>query len=123
MHSLLEIKSLVLPVYIGRTKEERDKAQDIAFHITIGFTQALKDEKTDKIENSVCYSRICEQIQQLISQKQFFLIEKLAFDTFTIVKKLLPAPNKTRIRVCVQKVHPPVAHLKGGVSYTYGDFF
>ena len=123
MHSLLEIKSLILPVYIGRTKKERDKAQDIAFHITIGFTKALKDEETDKMENSVCYSKVCEQIKQLTLKNKFSLIEKLAFETLITVKKLLSSQKKTRVRVCVHKIHPPVANLEGGVSYTCGDFF
>ena len=121
MHSVLEIKSLILPVHIGRTKEERQKAQDVSFQITVGFTQALKDEQTDKLENSVCYFKLCEHIRQLTSQKSFSLIEKLAFETLTSLKILLP-PG-VYVRVCVHKIHPTIPYLKGGVSYTCGDFF
>ena len=121
MYSLLEIKSLVLPVHIGLSLEERQEAQDIAFHITVGFTQAPKDEKTDKLENSVCYFKVCEQIKKLTSENTFSLIEKLAFHTLTELRKLLPSDVK--VRVCVHKIKPPVPYLKGGVSYTCGDIF
>ena len=120
MYSFLEIKSLILPVHIGRTEEERQEAQDIAFHITVGFTQALNDERTDTLEHSVCYFKVCEYIKSLTSQNKFSLIEKLGFDTLTALKTLLP--SSVRVRVCIHKIHPPVSHLEGGVSYTCGDF-
>ncbi len=121
VRSCLEIKSLILSIHIGRTAEERQKTQDIGFHITLGFTQVLTDERSDKLENSVCYSKICEWIRQLTSQKSFSLIEKLAFETLTTLKTKLP--SGTRVRVCVQKIHPPVPGLEGGVFYTCGDIF
>ena len=120
MHSFLEIKSLILPVHIGRDQEERQKAQDVSFHITLGFTQALKDEQTDQLESSVCYFEVCEKIKKLISQNTFSLIEKLAFETLAVIKKNLPP--YVCVRVCVHKIQAPVPHLKGGVSYTCGDF-
>ena len=120
MYSFLEIKSLILPVHIGRTEEERQEPQDIAFHITVGFTKALSDERTDTLEQSVCYFKICEQIRVLASRNKFSLIEKLGFDTLAALKALLP--SGVRVRVCVHKMHPPVSHLEGGVSYTCGDF-
>lgn len=121
MYSLLEIKSLVLPVHIGLSPEERQEVQDIAFHITMGFTQAPKDEQTDKLENSVCYFKVCEQIKKLTQENTFFLIEKLGFCVLTELKKLLP--SDVRVRVCVHKIKPPIPYLKGGVSYTCGDVF
>ena len=120
MHSFLEIKSLVLPVHIGRTEEERQKAQDVSFHITLGFTQAPKDEQTDQLENSVCYFKICEKVRELTSKSTFSLIEKLAFETLAVLKKDLS--SNIYVRVCVHKIQAPVPHLKGGVSYTCGDF-
>lgn len=121
MYSLLEIKSLILPVHIGISPEEREEAQEIAFHIKVGFTQALKDEQTDKLENSVCYFKVCEQIKKITQENTFFLIEKLAFSVLTELKTLLPSDVK--VRVSVHKIKPPIPSLKGGVSYTCGDVF
>ncbi len=120
IYSFLEIKSLVLPVRIGQTEQERQNPQDISFNMTLGFTQALNDEKTDKLKNSVCYFKICERVKQLTNQNQFALVEKLAFEILTALKAELPA--YTRVQVRVQKLKAPVPHLKGGVSYTCGDF-
>ncbi len=116
---VLEIKSLVLPVHIGRTREERLNTQDVSFNIFLVLPARLKGEKTDEFKDSVCYFKICERIRQLSSQNKFFLIEKLAFEVFTDLKTELPF--FTKIQVSVHKLNPPVPNLKGGVSYTYGD--
>lgn len=121
VRSVLEIKDLVLPVRIGRDREEREKPQEVAFHIVLGFTKALNDERSDRLENSVCYSKICAQIRKLTEQNSFSLIEKLAFETLTALKAELPGGVTARVRV--HKIHPPVPNLKGGVVYTCGDFF
>ena len=120
-HSVLEIKDFVLPVRIGRDSREREKPQKVAFHIVLGFTKALKDEQSDHLENSLCYSEICAQIKKLTEQNCFSLIEKLAFETLTVLKAKLPEGVLARVRV--HKIHPPVPNLKGGVFYTCGDFF
>ncbi len=121
IRSVLEINELVLPVRLGRDRREREKPQEVAFHIVLGFTKALNDERSDRLENSVCYSKICAQIKKLTEQNSFSLIEKLAFETLTSLKAELPAGVLVRARV--HKIHPPVPNLKGGVVYTCGDFF
>lgn len=115
----LKIKSLVLPVQIGRTREERLNPQDVSFNITLNIPMKLKGEKTDQLKDSICYFKICERIKHLTSKNQFFLIEKLAFEIFIDLKNELPI--FTNIQVSVHKLSPPVPNLKGGVSYTYGD--
>ena len=135
IHSTLEIKSLTLPVHLGQSKEERDKPQEVVFHITVGFRTAPKEEQTDhlnqtgqrggeeqaqsSIQDSVCYFALCESVQKLVTKNRFCLIEKLANTVLENLKVLLP--EKASLKVCVHKVKPPVPFLKGGVSYTCGD--
>lgn len=119
MKSVLEIKSLTLPVRLGRDQKERANPQEVAFHITIGFFKPLTEEKTDKLKDSVCYFAVCESVQNLVTKKHFCLIENVAGEVLKKLKKLLP--NKTSIKVSVHKVKPPVPFLKGGVYYTTGD--
>ena len=119
MHSILKIKSLSLPVCIGQSKKERLKVQDIHFHINIGFHQTPKSEITDKLENTVCYDKICDTLKTLTSQKTFALIEKLAHDALKEIRKLVP--DTASVSVCVHKIHPPIKNLQGGVSYVCGD--
>ncbi len=118
MHSILEIKSLALPVYIGWTEKERRKVQTIEFHVKIGFALAPECESTDHLENSVCYVKVCKRIKSLVAEKTFSLIEKLASDVFKDLKTLFP---HTLIQICVHKLQPPISAVKGGVSYTCGD--
>jgi len=119
MHSILKINSLLLPVHIGQSKEERQRAQEILFHIHIGFLDSLKAEQTDNIADAVCYDLICKTLQKLTSQNTFALIEKLAQDSLKEVKSIVP--RNARVSVCVHKKYPPLSNLKKGVSYTCGD--
>ena len=119
-HSLLEIKSLVLLVHLGRDKQERDKLQEVAFDITVGFLEPLREEKSDQLDKgSACYFRLCEKIREVATQGRFALIERLAGVTLEQIKPLIP--SKAGIKVSVHKIHPPVPCLKGGVSYTCGN--
>ena len=119
MKSVLEIKSLTLPVRLGQDKKERASPQEVVFHITIGFIEPLTEEKTDCLKDSVCYFAVCECVQKLVTQKPFCLIEHVAGEVLENLKNLLP--KKTSLKVSVHKVNPPVPFLKGGVCYTTGD--
>ncbi len=120
MHSVLEIKSLVLPVHLGQDKAEREKPQKVAFHITVGFPDPPKEEQTDKMEDSVCYFRLCEIIRKSVNKpKGFCLIEGLGGLVWKNLRKCLP--QKALLKVSVHKIQAPVPFLKEGVSYTCGD--
>ena len=121
MHSILEIKSFCLPVYIGNTQEEQKKPQNIQFDIKISFMSPPNGEQNDTLEGVVCYNMICEKIRSLITNKKFFLIEKLAGDILKELKQC--CPSELQIQVCVQKLKTPIKDLKGSVSYTCGDLF
>ena len=119
MYSILEIKSLTLPVCLGQSLKERESPQEVVFHITIGWPSPLKEEQTDHLKDSVCYFTICERVRKLIAQQSFSLIERLAGAVWEDLKKILP--QEASLKVCVHKVRPPVPFLKGGVSYTKGN--
>ena len=121
MHSILEIKSFCLPVCIGNTLEERKTPQEIQIDIKIGFLKPPSSEKNDNLKDVFCYKAVCERINCLTANKHFFLIEKLAGDILSELKKC--CSNEFRIQVCVHKIQAPVQNLKGGVSYTCGDLF
>ena len=119
MNSILEIKSLTLPVRLGRSLKERESPQEVVFHITIGWPSPLTEEQTDHLKDSACYFTICERVRKLSTQQSFSLIERLAGAVWEDLKAFLP--KETSLKVCVHKVKPPVPFLKGGVSYTKGD--
>ena len=121
LHALLEIKSLELPVHLGITEEERQKRQKVGFDITVALTKAPSDEESDQLKDSVCYHKICNSVNKLVSENSFSLIEKLAADLLKELKKTVP--TLVRLQVSVHKIEAPVSNLKGGVSYTCGDLF
>ncbi len=121
MHSILEIKSLNLPVRIGKQKKERNTAQNICFSIKIGFKKAPTDEEQkDFSSHLICYQSLCEQIKTLTEESSFVWIETLAKQVVQKLKALLP--KEVALQVCVHK-KPKVLGLKGGVSYICGDQF
>ena len=117
--AVLEIKSLKLPVTIGRETAERKQAQNILFHVKIG----LKKQREIKTGTSdfICYQNICERIKKITTQKKFLLIETLAQKIIKNLKEYLPAD--IYVQVCIHKMHPPIEELEDGVSYTCGDIF
>ena len=120
LHSVLEIKSFKLPVFIGQTSAERAQAQSIYFHIKIGFQKPPKEELTDRLsKNSVCYQWVCDQIKMITKKKKFLTVERLARSVLDLLKSKLPL--NTKVQAAVHKAKPPIKELKGGVFYTCGD--
>ncbi len=118
IHSILEIKSLMLLVHIGKDNSERCQKQKVSFSLKIAF---LKNPLSENNSLKVCYQQICCHIQNFIKDKQFIFIEQLA--TSVLQELTLKLPSTVKINLCVQKIHPPVDNLKGGVSYSCGDLF
>lgn len=116
--AVLEIKSLKLPVTIGREAAERTQTQDILFHVKIGLKKQRNNTDTSHF---ICYQEICERIKNISIQKNFLLIETLAQAIIDDLKKKLP--DDVYVQVIVHKTHPPIKELKDGVSYTCGDMF
>jgi len=121
MHSILEIKSLQLPVRIGSTTQERHTPQTNSFHIRIGFTEQPVAETTDHLDHSVCYVNVCNIIKQFTANQEFHLMEKLTYSLLQEIKTSLP--SHIYLQVCACKKHPPISQLEEGVSYTCGDQF
>lgn len=116
--SILQIHSLKLAIMIGKEAKERKKAQDIYFDIKINFTTS---NLAGKKKSFVCYQDICDRIKKYTKQKKFILIESLAQEIISDLKKYLSSNVLLQIRV--HKARPPIKELVGGVSYIYGDLF
>ena len=116
--AILEIKSLKLPVIIGREASERKQTQDILFHVKIGLKEQRNHTDTSHF---ICYQDICERIKKITAQTNFLLIETLAQAIIKDIKEYLP--TDVYAQIIVHKVRPPIEELAGGVSYTCGDMF
>lgn len=62
---------------MGLREEEREKAQDVVFNITL-FADLSDPGISDRIEDTVDYSSLKKEILKLVENSSFLLIEKLA---------------------------------------------
>lgn len=99
--------------YHGVFPEENKLGQRFYIDVELMF-DIQPAGRADDLNLSVNYAEVCQQVQRIVQNKQFKLIEALAqciasmiLDTYTIV-------NETTIRV--MKPHPPVPVHFGGVS-------
>ena len=121
IHSLLEINSFQLPLNIGLKQKERLKSQKIIFDLRIYFLKPPKVYKTHSLDDSVCYTHICDRIRNLTKGQTFVLIENLCHHVWKNIKTTLP--RYCLLRLKVTKISPPsIPQAKKGISYTINGY-
>ena len=120
-HSLY-LDELVVHVHLGCTREERERAQEVRVSVRLHFSQAPVGAHSDQLTDTVCYAELAQKIRQHAegAGQEFQLIERLARELFTIVRRTVGA--QIQAAVLVHKVKPPVANLLGGTRFACGDF-
>jgi len=93
------IKNAKYSAKIGVTKEERSRKQDLFIDINIFFS-IEKAASTDKIEDTVNYSKVYQSIKFLVEQKEHKLVETLSE---LIAKKILEKFGVKKVEVCIKK--------------------
>jgi FolB domain-containing protein len=93
------IADLRLSCIIGINDWERNKKQEVIINITL-FADLRRACQSDRIEDSVDYKEIKQQIIALVEASDFFLIEKLAE---SICQKCLAHPLVMAAKVRVDK--------------------
>lgn len=73
----LQIRDLRLSCVLGILGQERKRRQDVLINLTL-YTDLREACLSDRIEDTVNYSEIEEQISELVEGSSFFLIERLA---------------------------------------------
>ncbi len=112
--AVLSVVDYITLVHLGCTEEERKNAQEVRFSVDVYLDEKLLAERSDSLTDTICYTQICEKIQELVEGKEFNLVESLARQTIDFIKDQLNLPL---LRVWVHKVSPPVNGLHGGVKY------
>lgn len=87
--------------YLGVTKEERRKTQQVSIEFefqNIGTQHCIFD---DNAEDYVCYQKIAKIIFDKFHEKEIRLLEYMCYQVYQIIKSKLPKDSK--INVCVQK--------------------
>jgi hypothetical protein len=118
--SKLSLNELRLLVRLGCSAEERQVPQYVSFNIEIRFATLPPGCESDSLQETVCYSKISQQIKTICERQEYQLIEKLGWNVYQELRETLPKDVLLWIRA--NKEHPPVAHLEGGAAFSIGDW-
>lgn len=93
------LKDLKIATIIGVFPEERLNRQELVFNIELGCDLS-KAGLSDKLDDSIDYTKVEKAVLTLGEQSQFFLLEKLAEETAALC---LEMPGVKSVNVMIEK--------------------
>ena len=118
-HPELTIRGISPPLRLGYSAEERLNPQPVEIDLTIRFETPPRGMVTDRLEDTVCYDALVGAIKEVTSDREFSLIEHLANEILTSLRRIVESAHE--LRVTVRKVSPPVPEITKGAEFTVGD--
>ena len=117
------ISDLELSVRLGCRAYEKKKNQTILATIEFCLKDMPSGIKTDKLEGTVCYSKLTKRIQRFVEGKSFNLVEKFSKEIHNcvcdfLVKEKCPAMF---VKVTIHKRMIKSSAIKGGIFFTYAE--
>ena len=99
---IIKINEIQLFGYHGLYEEEKENGQNfiISLSIDIDYT-----DKNDKIENTVDYTKIINEVKDTFNQKRYNLIESLAV---VISDNLMKNKKIKSLDISIKKESPPI---------------
>ncbi|WP_246209647.1 dihydroneopterin aldolase [Wolbachia endosymbiont of Atemnus politus] len=88
MCSLL-IHDLRLCVHLGYSAEEKFYPQLVSINVDFTFKSPPVGIITDRLEDTICYLEVVQNIKSLAQSKQFNLIEHLTHDIYRTISNHL----------------------------------
>lgn len=113
----IKINDLSIPCIIGTEPHEREDKQKIIFNLTL-FVNLQEAGKTDDLSKTVDYSKLSQEIYEMVTRTNFHLIETLAHRIANMVLKhdhvkkvivslkkpsALPLANSTEVQIAREK--------------------
>ena len=93
----------------------------VSINVDIYFKKAPKGSETDKLEDTVCYLKLTQEIIKYCKKHSFNFIEHLGKSVHNVIYEKASS-NKALIQgitVEIHKLSPPVPQLQGGVKWTH----
>ncbi|MFT5116354.1 MAG: dihydroneopterin aldolase [Candidatus Azotimanducaceae bacterium] len=115
LRSQLLVNDFLVAVHLGCTAAERKISQSVTFSLEVNFDEMPPGCDTDRLEDTLCYAVVCEQIQTTAQTGEYQLVESLASQVLTSLLPLLP--QNTEIKLTTHKLRPPIDDLNGGVQF------
>lgn len=113
--SRLEVKDFSLWLHLGVSAEERKFPQEVRLSFDLLLPSVPAAVKSDQIEDTLCYGKLCEALRETLAPQEFCTIERVAGAALSRLQESLPGGTGLRLRV--HKVRPPVPQLLGGVVF------
>jgi dihydroneopterin aldolase len=117
-HPELTIRGIALPIRLGCLPDERANPQPVEIDVTIRFETPPRGMVTDRLEDTVSYEALVDSIKEVVSDREFSLIEHLASEVFNSLRKTVKPEDE--LRVTVRKVSPPIPEITKGAEFTVG---
>ncbi|MFV0316486.1 MAG: dihydroneopterin aldolase [Microthrixaceae bacterium] len=103
----IEVRGLTLTAIVGVLPEERERPQPLRLDLSIEV-DLIAAGLSDALADTVDYAAVCDRVVQVAQSSRPQLLEKLAADMAAAV---LALDNRmSAVRVCLDKLRPPVPH-------------
>jgi dihydroneopterin aldolase len=112
------LRGLEFLVFLGWPDEERAQQQKVVVDFNLQYKQPPHGCVSDDLKDTYCYDTLTASLLEKISQKPYRLLEHLTHEVYQHIKSFVGQDTKVSVRV--QKF-PPIANLKGGAFFNYGD--
>ena len=99
---IIKINEIQLFGYHGLYEEEKENGQNFIISLTIDIDYM---DKNDKIENTVDYTKIINEVKDTFNQKRYNLIESLAVK---ISDNLIKNKKIKSLDISIKKESPPL---------------
>ena len=107
------IDNLVFYAYHGALEEEKRLGQRFHIDLNCGLDLSVVSQ-SDELKDTVCYTKLVETVDHIVSNFQFKLIERLAGAIIDEIFKLDPRIMEIKIRI--HKPSAPLPRSTGKVS-------
>lgn len=108
----IHLRDLVLSCTIGVHADERKKKQKVVLHLTL-FADLAKAGRSDRLEDTVDYEAIRNQVAQIVQESHFCLLERLGGE---IARVCLSNHRVRAVKVCVEKPSALISTRSVGIE-------
>ena len=112
---VLRLADLRARVRLGCDAAERQQPQEVSIDVAVELSRPPAACRTDRLEDTLCGARLAESLVRVCESGQYALIEHLAEQLHAAARAL--APGAAAISLELNKLHPPIDRLHGGMSF------
>jgi dihydroneopterin aldolase len=116
----LSISNYETYIFLGNDDEEKNAKRQIIIDVSLRFSQKNNACCSDNIDQTICYSKLIDFIEEKLHGASFNLIEKVAQFLYDEISEYLNDMSISK-RIKVIKTSPPVKNLPS-VSFTCSDW-